>query len=450
MPFPHSFLWGAATSAYQVEGAAASDERAPSVWDLFCRVPGAIWQGQTGDAACDHYHRFRGDVALMRQIGLRAYRFSISWPRVLPQGVGPANEQGLEFYDRLTDALLGAGIRPFATLFHWDYPQALHLRAGWLNRDSADWFAQYAALVVKRLGDRVTDWITLNEPQCFLRFGHGEGRNAPGLKLPLADQLLACHHALLAHGRAVQAIRAESKRPAQVGWAPVAVVHYPAAGDAPDISAARAAMFTISKRDLWNNTWYNDPVFRGRYPQDGLDLYGADAPAVRAGDLETIAQPLDFLGVNIYEGQPVRAGADGRAEPVARPVGHPLTAFRWPVEPESLHWGPRLMHERYRVPVYITENGMSGLDWVGLDGAVHDPQRIDFTRRYLLALRRAIDAGADIRGYFHWSLLDNFEWAEGYKERFGLIFVDFPTQQRILKDSAQWYAQVIASNGANL
>jgi beta-glucosidase len=450
MRFPEGFVWGAAASAYQIEGAASEGGRGPSVWDTFSRKAGAVWEGQNGDVACEHYHRFRDDVRIMKELGLRAYRLSISWTRVLPDGIGAVNAQGLGFYDALIDELLGAGIRPFVTLFHWDYPQALFDRGGWLDRNSPEWFAEYTGVVADRLSDRVRDWMTLNEPQCFLRFGHAEGTNAPGLKLSLREQLLACHHALLAHGRGVQVIRARAKAKPSVGWAPVAVVKYPASESPADVAAARELMMSVRKPDLWNNTWYNDPIFFGRYPEDGLKLYGEDAPVVAAGDMDVIQQPMDFLGVNIYEGQPVRAGADGQAVECPRPVGHALTAFRWPVEPESLCWGPRLLYERYKTPIYITENGLSNIDWIALDGAVHDPQRIDFTHRYLRALGRAVEAGADVRGYFHWSVFDNFEWAQGYKERFGLVFVDFPTQWRVLKDSARWYRGVIESNGEGL
>ncbi|CAG0958345.1 beta-glucosidase [Phycisphaerales bacterium] len=450
MGFPDGFVWGVAASAYQIEGAAREDGRADSVWDVFCRKPGAVWSGQSGEAACDHYHRYREDVGIIRDIGARAYRLSVSWPRILPQGRGQPNSAGLDFYDRLTDSLLAAGIAPWVTLFHWDYPQALFQRGGWLNRRSADWFAEYADAVVDRLSDRVTNWMTINEPQVFLKFGHADGINAPGLTLSLAEQLQAAHHVLLAHGRAVQAIRARTRSPARVGWAPVCVVKYPTTGEPRDIEAARRATCGVTTRDLWNNTWFNDPVFKGEYPREGLEAFAGAVPDFPSDDFATIRQPMDFLGINIYEGQPVRADAQGRAAAMDRPIGHPLTAFRWPVEPQSLYWGPRFMHERYGSPIYITENGLSNVDWVSLDGKVHDPQRIDFTRRYLLALRRACDDGTDIRGYFHWSLLDNFEWSAGFKERFGLVHVDYATQKRTPKDSARWYRGVIESNGAAL
>jgi beta-glucosidase len=448
--FPKDFVWGAAAAAYQVEGAARADGKAPSVWDMLCRKEDAIWGGQSGDVACDHYRRYKQDVALMKRIGLQAYRLSVSWPRVIPQGAGAVNPKGLAFYDRLVDRLLAAGVTPFVTLFHWDYPYALYCRGGWLNPDSPDWFADYAGVVVKKLSDRVRHWMTLNEPVCFIDLGMRVGRHAPGDKLGWAEVLRAAHHALLAHGKAVQAIRARSRSRCRVGFAPVANICVPATDKPADIAAARRAMFGFDRRTLWVHTWWNDPIFFGRYPADGLRVFGKDAPRVATGDMKTIRQPLDFFGVNIYSGQTVRAGRDGKPQTVPLPPGHDLTAFRWPVTPSALYWGPRFLHERYRAPIYITENGMSNTDWIARDGAVHDPQRIDFTARYLRELRRAIADGVDVRGYFHWSIMDNFEWAEGFKERFGLIYVDYPTQRRVLKDSAYWYRQLIAANGANL
>jgi len=448
MQFPRDFVWGVAASSYQIEGGASADGRGDSIWDTFCRGKGNVWMDQTGDTACEHYHRMESDVDLISQIGARAYRLSVAWPRVMPGGRGAVNAAGLDFYSRLVDRLLAKGITPWVTLFHWDFPQALFDEGGWLNRDSADWFAEYSAVVVDALSDRVSNWITLNEPQVFIKYGHGDGINAPGLKLPLREQILAGHHAMLAHGRSALAIRAHAKTPPKVGYAPVCVVRYPKTDG--DLDAARHATGEVTVKDLWNNAWWMDPVLRGEYPESGLKVFGADVPDFNSGDFDIIQQPLDFLGINIYEGQPISTGAAGEPVFAPRPVGHPLTAFRWPVEPESLYWGPRFMHERYNVPIYITENGLSNIDWVHLDGKVHDPQRIDFTTRYLRALRRAASDGVDIRGYFHWSLMDNFEWAAGYKERFGLIHVDFETQERVLKDSAHWYRGVIESNGEGL
>ncbi len=450
MRFPEDFVFGAATASYQIEGAAYEDGKGLSVWDMLCRKEGAVWQGQSGDVACDHYHRYREDVGLMREIGLNAYRFSISWPRVLPAGVGAVNEAGLGFYDRLVDELLAAGIAPYATLFHWDYPYELYCRGGWLNPDSPDWFADYARVIVDRLCDRVRHWMTLNEPQCFIGLGHLTGGHAPGDKLGLAEVLRAAHHSLLAHGKAVQAIRAGARSESLVGFAPVGAPRMPASDDPADIEAARAAMFSVGGRDLWANVFWMDPVFLGRYPEDALANFGTLMPVVRDGDLETISQPLDFFGVNTYSGSYVRAGADGRPEGVGLRTGHPITAFKWNVTPDALYWGPRFFFERYGLPVVVTENGMSDTDWVSLDGRVHDAERTDYLHRHLLQIARAIRDGVDVRGYFVWTLTDNFEWAEGFKERFGIVYTDFETQERVMKDSARWYREVIATRGEAL
>ncbi len=448
--FRDDFVWGAATASYQIEGAADADGKGPSVWDMMCRQPGRIWEGHTGDVACDHYHRSTEDIALMRAIGLQAYRFSVAWPRVQPEGFGAVNAAGLDFYDRLVDALLAAGIQPWVTLFHWDYPLALFHRGGWLNPDSPRWFAEYAGVVVDRLSDRVRHWITLNEPQCFIWFGHSTGMHAPGMRYRFDEVVLAGHHALLGHGLATQVIRARAKTPPLVGWAPVGVTYHPASDSAADIEAARRLTFANTDRSLWSNSWWADPVVLGGYPEDALRLFGSAAPRFSDGDMAVIRQPIDFYGANIYTGCRVAAGVDGEPRILPVPAGHPQTHFHWNVTPETLYWGARFFHERYGLPLVITENGMSGTDWVSLDGRVHDPQRIDFLTRYLRALGAAVQDGADVRGYFHWSLLDNFEWAEGYKQRFGLVHVDYQTQRRTLKDSALWFRDVIRTRAAGL
>jgi beta-glucosidase len=449
-PFPEGFTWGCATAAYQVEGGWDADGKGPSVWDMFVRKEGTVWRGHTGDVACDHYHRFREDVGLMKEIGLGAYRFSVSWPRVLPEGAGATNRKGLEFYDRLIDELLRAGVEPWLTCFHWDFPLALYRRGGWLNRDSAQWFADYAGLLAARFSDRVTHWMTLNEPQVFVGMGHLSGQFAPGDKLAFPEYLRAAHHALLAHGRAVQALRASAKRPLTVGYAPASDSYMPASDAPADVEAARRATFRVA-RDYWHNAWWMDPVLLGRYPEDGLALYGKDMPSFPATDLEVMKQPVDFLGINVYNGRTVKAAAGPEGwEAVPEPAGSPITGNDWSVTPGALYWAPRLFHERYRLPIAVTENGTCSRDWVSLDGQVHDAPRIDFTARYLRELRRATADGTPVRAYFHWSLLDNFEWAQGYKDRFGMVFVDFPTQKRTLKDSARWYREVIASNGRTL
>ncbi len=448
--FPADFVWGAGSSSYQIEGAVDADGRGPSVWDVFCTRPGAVVGGETGVHACDHYHRYQEDCAIMGRIGLKAYRFSVAWPRIFPDGTGTPNRAGLDFYSRLVDAMLAQGVQPWLTLFHWDMPQALQNRGGWLNRDSVQWFTDYAAAVTSHLADRVGHWMTLNEPQIYINLGHATGVHAPGLKLSMREQLLASHHTLMAHGSAVRAMRTAAKRPVQIGWAPVGRVDYPVTEHPDNVAAARRSTFSVDKPGHWTNTWFADPVIFGHYPEDGLAYYGAAVPRIRSGDMEMMCPPLDFYGLNIYSGAPVRAGPTGQPEAVPHPPGMPLTAFRWPVTPECLYWGPKFIAERYKLPVVVTENGMSNLDWPDVHGHVNDPQRIDFTRRYLLALSRAVAEGVPVQGYFHWSLLDNFEWAEGYKERFGLVHVDYATQKRTLKASAHWYARVIATGGASL
>ena len=452
MKFPDRFLWGVAAAAYQIEGATSVGGRGSSVWDEFATRPGAVFAGHTGDVACDHYHRYPEDVALISDLGARAYRLSISWSRVLPDGFGTPSEAGLDFYDRLIDALCARGIAPWVTLFHWDFPQALFSQGGWLNREVADWFAEYARVVVDRLGDRVTHWMTLNEPQCFLGLGHETGLHAPGLRCSRPEMLRAIHHALLAHGKAVRAIRDTASGPTIVGWAPHGSIPYPATTDERDVSAARRAFESVPDHDGWffSNTWFSDPVVLGSYPADGLARFKAEMPRDFERDLPAIAEPLDFYGVNIYQGEPIEAGENGAPRGARRNAGYPQTMCHWPVEPAVLYWGPRFLHERYGLPMYITENGCASMDWVHVDGQVHDAPRIDFTTRYLLELRRAIADGADVRGYFHWSILDNFEWAEGYRMRFGLIYVDYATLERVPKDSYSWYQQVILSNGACL
>jgi len=450
MSFPSGFAWGAATAAYQVEGAAHQDGRGESVWDMFCRKDGAVYNGHTGDTACDHYHRWHEDIGLMKDMGLKAYRLSISWPRVLPDGIGKPNEQGLEFYDRLIDGLLAAGITPYVTLFHWDYPYALYCRGGWLNRESVEWFAGYAKLIAQRLGDRVAHWMTMNEPQCFLGLGHRDGVQAPGLKLAWCDVLRALHHSLMAHGRAVQTLREYCSTPPTIGWAPLAEVKYPATSAAADIEAARTRTMAADARDLWNNTIFGDPICLGHYPQDALRTWGRDFPKFTPAEMDLIHEKIDFYGLNTYRGHPVTVGEDGQIKPAPREPGTPMNSYSWTIDPAVLYWGPKFIYERYQLPIHVTENGFAGLDWVHMDGAVHDPQRIDFTRRYLLELRRAIQDGVDVRGYFYWSLMDNFEWADGYRQRFGLIHVDYKTLRRTPKDSARWYAGVIRTNGENL
>ncbi len=450
MTFPKNFTWGAATSSYQIEGAATAAERGASVWDALCARPGSVYGGHDGAGACEHVRRFRADVALMRDLGLKAYRFSIAWPRVLPDGTGRVHEAGLAFYDQLVDALLAADIEPWVTLFHWDYPLELYRKGGWLNAESPRWFADYTRVVVDKLSDRVTNWITLNEPQCFVGLGHQTGVHAPGDQLPLEQVLLISHRVLVAHGLAVQVIRERAKKTPHVGWAPTGDIPLPATEAAEDIAAARETYWAVKNPGVWNHSWFLQPVLQGSYPEDGVRLHAGAMPAIAPEDMRTISQPLDFLGLNVYNGYRCRRAADGGVKVLPWAAGFPQTHNHWNVTPEVLRWAPRFAHERSGLPIVITENGMAGHDWVARDGAVHDPARVDFLDRNLRELRRAIQDGVPVLGYFQWSLMDNFEWAEGYRYRFGLVHVDYATQQRMPKDSAWWYREVIRTNGASI
>ena len=446
-PFPDGFTWGAATASYQIEGAVSEDGRGPSIWDVFSHTPGRIRNGDTGDVACDHYHRWAADIDLAARLGLGAYRFSIAWPRVMPAGDGPVNERGLDFYDRLVDGLLQRGMRPVPTLYHWDLPQALEDRGGWANRATADAFARYVEAVVRRLGDRVPQWITLNEPWVAAFIGYASGRHAPGRR-DLRDALLASHHQLLAHAYAVPILREAG---AEVGIT-LNVSHVVPAGDeTADREAAALANEQV-------NGWFIDPLLRGRYPQRMAAWYGSRLDGiVSEGDMEAISTPLDFIGVNYYVRTHVRAdrgeldAADQtdllpyRSVP---PPDVPFTAMGWPVEPDGLRdFLLAFAAEHPNVPILVTENGSAWDDEVDADGRVTDPERVAYLESHLVAVHEAIAAGADVRGYFAWSLLDNFEWAEGYAMRFGLVHVDFATQRRTVKASGRRYAEIVAANG---
>jgi beta-glucosidase len=436
--FPAGFAWGVSTSAYQIEGAVTEDGRGESVWDVFCRRPGAIRDGHTGEVAADHYHRWAQDIGLMTELGVTEYRFSIAWPRVQPDGKGPASEAGLDFYDRLTDALLAAGITPMPTLFHWDLPQPLEDEGGWLTRDTAHRFAEYARLAAERLVDRIPMWITLNEPFVLLAYGYALGMHAPGRELMLGA-LPVGHHLLLGHGLATSALRGAGVR--QVAIANNYSPAWPASDSDADVAATQAY-------DTLQNRMFTDPLLLGHYPD--LSAFGTGAAGldcVRDGDLETIAAPLDALGVNYYS--PTRLSAlpgplPFQMEPIP---GYPVTAFGWPVIPAGLTQLLTMLKERYGdrlPPVRITENGCSVDDEVAADGTVDDQPRISYLNSHIRAVHDAIVAGVDVRGYFVWSLMDNFEWSEGYHQRFGLVHVDFENQRRTPKASFAWYRDLIA------
>lgn len=440
--FPDDFLWGAATAAYQVEGGVKEGGRGASIWDTFSHTPGKTFEGQTGDVADDHFHRFAEDVRIMQSLGLRAYRFSIAWPRVFPNGSGAANLAGLGFYERLIEALLAAGIEPFCTLYHWDLPQALQDRGGWQSRDTALKFADYAGYVTSRLSDRVCRFMTVNEFDSFIDQGYGTGAEAPGLKLAPALLNQARHHAVLAHGLAVQAIRAAARAGTQVGLAEDLICCTPVIDTPEHVRAAAIAMQE-------ENAAYLNVILRGQYSERYLAAQGQAAPKFTVDELRIIAAPVDFVGLNIYHPAYVRADASaaGYAR-VADPVTFPHMQSNWlTVGPEALYWGPTLAARVWGIKrLYITENGASSADVVMPDGEIYDTDRVMYLRNYLSQLQRAVSEGVPVRGYFLWSLLDNFEWEDGYSRRFGICHVDFRTQKRTEKLSARFYREVITRN----
>ncbi len=453
MSFRKDFAWGQATSSYQIEGGAFIDGKGWDIWDVFCREKGKVFEGHTGDVACDHYHRFKEDVALMKELGINAYRFSINWSRIFPNGFGKVNELGVKFYHNLIDELINAGIEPYITLYHWELPYEVYKKGGWMNDEIIEWFSDYAAFIVKEFSNKVTKFFTFNEPQCFIGLGFVTGVHAPGIKAPIRDSFIMAHNVLKAHGLAVKKMRENAKQDILIGIAPTGSMSYPDSDKPEDIEAARTHLMNCNtdiSNWTWNVTWWSDPVILGQYPEDGLKLYKDYLPEITKEDLKLINQPIDFYGQNIYNGNRIKMSGDGKPEVVKRYEGFPKTALDWPVTPECLYWGPYFLYERYKKPIYITENGLSCHDMVSSDGKVHDPNRITFVESYLKQLKKANENGVDIRGYFHWSLMDNFEWHSGYAERFGMIYVDYQTQKRIIKDSGYWYKNIIAENGENL
>ena len=450
--FREDFAWGVASSAYQIEGRSKDDGAGACMWDMLCDA-GRIFQGADAYTAIDEMHRYREDIELMRLMGVKNYRFSVSWSRIMPEGTGRVNEKGIALYRDMLRCMLDNGIKPYITMYHWELPQALSLRGGWLNREIVDWFGEYARVVAENFSDLCEDFITLNEPQCTIMLGYVSGEHAPGLKVTLKESFIAAHNLLMAHGQAVINLRKYAGRPIRVGFAPTCGVAYPYRDCPEDIEAARRVHFGFyndADRWAWNVSWFCDPVVLGHYPEEGLQKFADYLPEYAKEDLELIHQPIDFLGQNIYNGYPVKAGENGNVEFPDRAPGYDHTDTGWPAVPESLYWGTRLIWERYALPMYITENGMACHDLVSPDGRVHDTDRITFLDSYIGALQRAVEDGADVRGYFLWTFLDNFEWAEGYSKRFGLVYVDMVTQQRIIKDSAYWYKDVMATNGATL
>ena len=434
------FVWGVATSSYQIEGAANEDGRGKSIWDTFCKVPGKVANFDNGDIACDHYHRYKEDLDLMKWMGVKAYRFSVAWPRVIPDGVGRVNEMGLDFYDRLIDSLLEREIAPWLTMYHWDLPEALQLRGGWNNREVVEWFGEYAEVLTSRFGDRVKNWMTLNEPLCSAWLGHLYGDMAPGIK-DLQTALNVSHHLLMSHGLACQVIRSNVSE-ANVGIVINVTPAVPATDSQEDSNAAQLA-------DGFDNQWFLDPVFGRTYPADVIDTLGA-SPEIHSGDMKLIAQDLDFLGVNFYFRQTVAADQNSKPLPI-RSVNREnvkRTAMNWEVHPQAFEEILlRISKEYSPKAIYITENGSAWNDEV-INGEIIDDERIDYLARHLDAMRSAREQGAPILGYFAWSFLDNFEWAYGYEKRFGLIYVDYKTQKRTPKKSAFFYRQLLLNGTA--
>ncbi|HUS15149.1 MAG TPA: GH1 family beta-glucosidase [Chloroflexia bacterium] len=439
--WPSDFIWGAATASYQIEGAWQEDGKGESIWDRFSHTPGKVENGDTGDVACDHYHRWRDDIALMRDLGLAAYRFSIAWPRILPDGRGAVNPAGLDFYERLTDGLLEAGIAPYVTLYHWDLPQKLQDEGGWENRDTATAFVEYADHVARRLGDRVAGWITHNEPWVVAFVGNYWGRHAPG-KEDMATSIRVAHHLLLSHGLAVPAIRAAVPG-ARVGITLNLQPDYPASDSRADLAATH-------RQDLFANRSFLDPIFKGQYPEELVVALGESAPPVEPGDMEIISTPIDFLGVNYYTRAVVEDGPD--RPPFHTRVLHPegeYTTMDWEVYPDGLRVLLERLHRDYPVPaLYVTENGCAFPDQLEADGTVHDDRRQAYLESHFAAASEAIAAGVPLKGYFVWSLMDNFEWGHGYNQRFGVVYVNFATGDRHVKDSGRWYREFLASRRA--
>lgn len=450
--FRKDFVWGVASSAYQVEGRDKNDGAGTCIWDTFTEE-GRTFEHHNAYVSADDMHRYKEDYALMRELGVKAYRFSVSWARLMPEGTGRVNEKAVALYRDMILEMKKNGIEPYMTLYHWELPQALEDKGGWLNEEIIDWFAEYAKVVAENFTDICDKIFTLNEPQCFIGLGYYRGIHAPGKKVTPEESFRIAHNALRAHGKAVITLRKYAKQPIQIGYAPTSGVAYPASNSPEDIEAAKKVYFGFYNdvdNWTWNVSWYSDPVILGHYPKEGLEKYKEYLPEITKEDMELIHQPIDFYGQNIYNGYLVRAGADGEPEFVDRPAGFPKTAAEWPVTPECLYWAGKFLYERYQLPIYITENGMSCHDNVEADGSVHDANRIQFLDEYLGNLQKAADEGAEIAGYFLWTFLDNFEWHEGYSERFGIIYVDFATQQLYVKDSAFWYKKVMESNGAAL
>ncbi|MBR2547611.1 MAG: beta-glucosidase [Eubacterium sp.] len=451
MEFPQDFIWGTASSSYQIEGGAFDDGKGPSIWDTFSHRPGTIADGTNGDVACDSYHRFEEDLDILKSLGIRNYRFSVSWPRVIPEGTGDINKAGLEYYDKVVDGCIERGIDPWMTVYHWDLPQALEDKGGWQNRDTVAAFRDYTRVLAEHFGDRVKHWFTINEPEIFIGLGYGTGEHAPGLRLEPREQFRCWHNALLAHGEAVRVIR-DVVPDAVIGAAATGMLGYvhehlkETPKEISDFSFHTGESQLKDGHFFFFYQWAFDPMVKGKYPDDPISPWSRCAEEMSSEegfreDMELISQPLDFLGLNIYNGTEMDP-ANG-CQVMQRYVGFPRTAIGWHVTPEVMYWGPRQIWERYGLPMVISEDGQSCNDRIFLDGKVHDPDRIDFLQRYLEELSDVIKDGVPVKGFFHWSFTDNLEWNSGYDERFGLVYIDYRTQDRTVKDSAYWYSRLI-------
>ncbi len=451
MPFNKDFLWGAASAAYQIEGAFDEDGKGMGIWDTFGQKKMYIAHGENGNVACDHYHRYKEDVMLLKNMGLKSYRFSISWPRVLPQGTGEVNEKGLQFYINLVEELLDAGITPMVTLYHWDLPTALYERGGWKNPEIVQWFEHYADVISKTFAGKIKYWMTFNEPQMFAGFGYVLGLDAPYEKVNHEEFMRISKNIFLAHGKAVLKIRENCPTDVKVGFAPTNDCIIPKDCAKETIEAARKISFDIDKDSYsYGITWWSDPIVKGEFSAEAKETFKDTLIAISDEEWNIIAQPLDFYGFNVYQGKNVLSEYQPLGYDRYAYCGSPRTAMDWNVTPEVVYWSCKFLYERYGLPLMITENGMADIDWVALDGGVHDSARIDFIHRYLLSLKRAVEEGIPVIGYQYWSVMDNFEWNRGYDRRFGLIHVDYRTMERTMKDSAYWYREVIKTNGENL
>ena len=448
MGFGKNFMWGTATASYQIEGAYNEDGKGLNCWDVYASTSGRIKLNENADVTCDHYHHWKEDVAIMKELGVNAYRFSISWARVLPEGIGRVNEKGLKFYSDLVDELLANGIEPLITLYHWDFPFELHKKGGWLNDQSSEWFLDYTKVVVDALSDRVSHWITLNEPQCEQGCGHKIGSHAPFEQHNVRDLLIIGKNMLLSHGKAADYIRKNAKKTPKISIAPIGPCALPENNTPEAIEKARELTFkTNGDNFVFSISYWSDPIYLRKYPDELIKDYGDLVPEFTEEEWDLVNTPLDFYGTNIYYANPSKQ--IGEYSDIYF-QGKMTTNIGWPLTPEVLYWAPKFYYERYGKPVMMTENGMASHDWVCLDGKVHDSYRIDYLHRYLKEFKRAADDGVELVGYMCWSLMDNYEWSHGYSQRFGLVYVDYPTQKRTIKDSGYWYKRVIETNGEEL